>query len=363
MTDGAPGGLRVGIVGGGFMARTHAHAARAAGAHVATILSSAPDRTARAAAELAVPHAAGSLEELIDRVDVVHVCSPNRWHLEQSLAAIAAGRHVVCEKPLATTAADAERLVDAAGSIVGTVPFVYRFHPMAREARARIAAGGIGRVLTLRGSYLQDWLLEPGDQNWRVDPVAGGASRAFGDIGSHLVDLLEFVTGDRVVRLAARTRTAHPERAGAEVRTEDAVAVVVETAGGAIGSLLVSQVAAGRKNALTIEVSGSDGAIAFDQEHPDELWLGGRDVSRVISREALSPDAARLSVVPSGHPMGYLDAFTAFARDTYAAIRGEEPEGLPRFADGARAAILTEAVLAAAASDTWIPVPSEGASA
>ncbi|WP_267899522.1 Gfo/Idh/MocA family protein [Microbacterium paludicola] len=361
VTDGSRA-LRVGIVGGGFMARTHAHAARAAGAEVAAILSSAPDRTAQAAAELAVPHAAASLDELIDRVDVVHVCSPNRWHLEQSLAVLAAGTHVVCEKPLATTAADASRLVEAAGPLVATVPFVYRFHPMAREARARVAAGGIGRLLTLRGSYLQDWLLGPGEQNWRVDPVAGGASRAFGDIGSHLVDLLEFVTGDRITRIAARTQTAHPERAGAEVRTEDAVAVVVETASDAIGSLLVSQVAAGRKNALTIEVSGSEGAVAFDQEHPDELWLGGRDASSVVSRDAaiLSADAARLSVVPSGHPMGYLDAFTGFARDTYAAIRGERPDGLPRFADGARAAVLTEAVLAAAAEDRWIDIPTEG---
>jgi predicted dehydrogenase len=355
----------VGIVGGGFMARTHAHAARAAGAQVTAILSSGPERTALAAAELGVPHAAASLAELIDRSDVVHVCSPNRWHLDQSLAALAADRHVVCEKPLATTAADAQRLVAAAEGVVATVPFVYRFHPMAREARARIAAGGIGRLLTVRGSYLQDWLLEPGDQNWRVDPAAGGASRAFGDIGSHLVDLLEFVTGDRIVRLAARTQTAHPERGGSQVRTEDAVAVVVETAGGAIGSLLVSQVAAGRKNALQIEVSGSAGAIGFDQERPDELWLGARDASSVLAREALSPDAARLSIVPAGHPMGYLDAFTAFARDTYAAIRGERPEGLPLFADGARAAVLTEAVLAAAADDRWIDCPpaDEGASA
>lgn len=353
--------LRAGIVGGGFMAHTHAHAARAAGAEVTAILSSSPERSADAAAELGVPHAAATLDELIERSDVVHVCSPNRWHLEQSLAALAAGRHVVCEKPLATSAADAARLTTAAQGVVATVPFVYRFHPMAREARARVAGGAIGRLLTLRGAYLQDWLLDADDRNWRVDAAAGGPSRAFGDIGSHLVDLVEFVTGDRITRLAARTRTAHAERGGAPVHTEDAVALVVETAGGAIGSLLVSQVAAGRKNALAIEVSGADGAVAFDQEHPDELWLGGRDRSGVLSREAgqLSPDAARLSVVPAGHPMGYLDAFTAFARDTYAAIRGDDPDGLPRFADGARAAAVTEAVLAAASQDSWIDI--EGA--
>lgn len=361
------GALRVGIVGGGFMARTHAHAARAAGAQVVSILSSSPERSALAAHELGVAEAAGSLAQLIDASDVVHVTTPNRWHLEQSLAVVAAGKHVVCEKPLATTAADASRLVEAASGVVATVPFVYRFHPMAREARARVAAGGIGRLLTVRGAYLQDWLLDPSDDNWRVSSAEGGASRAFGDIGSHLVDLVEFVTGDRIDRVAARTQTAHASRGGHAVETEDAVALVASTASGALVSLLVSQVAAGRKNALTIEVSGSDATVQFAQERPDELWIGGREASSVVSRDAaiLSPDAARLSLVPSGHPMGYLDAFTAFARDTYAAVRGEAPDGLPRFADGARAAMLTEAVLASAAADTWITVPAalEGAHA
>ena len=363
MTGGLPGaGLRVGIVGGGFMARTHVHAARAAGAQVVSILSSSPERTTAAARELGVEGEVGSLDQLIEAVDVVHVTTPNRWHFEQSLAVVEAGTHVVCEKPLATTAADAERLVEAASGVVATVPFVYRFHPMAREARARVAAGGIGRLLTVRGAYLQDWLLAASDENWRVSAAEGGASRAFGDIGSHLVDLVEFVTGDRITRIAARTQTAHASRGGQRVDTEDGVALVAELASGALASLLVSQVAAGRKNALTIEVSGSDAALQFEQERPDELWVGGREASSLILRDAaiLSPDAARLSLVPSGHPMGYLDAFTAFARDTYAAVRGEEPSGLPRFADGHRAAVITEAVLAAAASDSWTAVPSVG---
>lgn len=349
-------GLRVGILGGGFMARTHAHAARAAGAQVASVLSSAPERTDAAAHALGTT-AARSLEELLAQVDVVHVCTPNARHVPQALAALDAGRHVVCEKPLATSWADADRLATRASAAgrVATVPFVYRFHPMVREARARVRAGETGRLFTIRGEYLQDWMLGASEQNWRVDPAAGGPSRAFADIGSHLVDLVEFVTADRITRVAARALTAHPERDGDRVHTEDGVAVTIETAGGAIGTLLVSQVAAGRKNALTFELSGADGAIAFAQETPDELWLGRAEQAVTIARNdgILSPDAARLSVVPSGHPMGYLDAFTAFARDTYSSVRGAQPEGLPTFADGVRAAAITEAVLAAADSDRW----------
>lgn len=357
MTAAFPGaGLRVGIVGGGFMARTHAHAARGAGAQVVSLLASSPQSTDAAARALGAAPAA-SYEELLDAVDVVHVCTPNALHAPQAMAALDAGRHVVGEKPLATSWAEADRLAvhAARAGRVGTVPFVYRFHPMVREARARVRAGETGRLFTIRGEYLQDWMLGASEQNWRVDPAVGGPSRAFADVGSHLVDLVEFVTGDRISRVAARALTAHAQRDGEPVRTEDGVAVTLETVGGVIGTLLVSQVAAGRKNALSFEVSGSDAAIAFAQETPDELWLGRADGSVTLAREerVLSPDAARLSVVPSGHPMGYLDAFTAFARDTYARVRGEEPEGLPLFADGVRAASLTEAVLAAAASDRW----------
>ncbi|PZR51997.1 gfo/Idh/MocA family oxidoreductase [Xylanimonas oleitrophica] len=354
------------MVGGGFMARTHAHAARAAGAHVVALTSSSRESAERAARALGVPETAPDVVALARQVDVVHVCSPNAVHAAHALAAIEAGAHVVCEKPLATSAGEAAVLVRAAdeAGVTATVPFVYRFHPMVREARARVAAGAVGRLLTVRGTYLQDWMLDAGADDWRVDPEAGGPSRAFADIGSHLVDLLEFVAGDQVVRLAATIARAHPVRAGRPVLTEDAAAVVVETRGGAVGTLLVSQVSAGRKNALTVELAGTAGAVQVEQERPDELWLGRPEGATVLARDParLSPDAARLSTVPAGHPMGYLDAFEAFARDTYARVRGEEPDGLPRFADGLRAARLTDAVLRAAASGTWVPVDhSEGA--
>lgn len=356
-------GLGVGIVGGGFMAEVHSRAARAAGAQLVGLSSSSASRADAAAERLGIERGYGSLDELVDdpRIGVVHVCTPNALHADQAARVIAAGKHVVCEKPLATTARDARRITEAAAAagVVASVPFVYRFHPMVREARARVAAGESGRLLTIAATYLQDWLLQSTDDNWRVDAAAGGRSRAFADIGSHLVDLVEFVTGDQVTRVAASTRTFVPDRAeNGAVTTEDAVAATVETAGGAIGTLLVSQVAPGRKNRLHVEIAGDAESIVFDQEQPETLWLGRRTGSTVIPRDAeqLSPDAARLVAVPAGHAQGYQDAFNAFVADTYAAVRGESPDGLPVFADGLRAAIVTEAVMDAADSRAWVEV-------
>lgn len=357
--------LRIGMVGAGFMGAVHTRAARTAGAVPQVLAASSPERSREAAAELGYPRAAATPEEVIadPDVDVVHLCTPNHTHLPLALAALGAGKHVVCEKPLATTAADAAEMVQAASAagVVATVPFVYRFHPMAREARARVRRGDAGRLLTVQGTYLQDWLLESDDDNWRVDAALGGASRAFADIGSHLVDLLEFVTGDRIARLDAVVRTVHPERGSTgEVATEDAVAVTVETSGGAIGTLLVSQVAPGRKNHLVLEVAGTEESVRFEQERPEELWLGRRAGSVLLPRDEpqLADDARRLSIVPAGHPLGYQDAFNAFAADTYAAVAGGHPEGLPRFADGLRAAQLTDAVLSSARKGGWVDVPA-----
>lgn len=354
--------LRVGIIGGGFMATVHSRAARSTGAVLAAIVSSTPEKGARAAAELGFERSYGSVDELLadESIDVVHVTTPNATHAPLSLAVIAAGKHVVCEKPLAATVAEGEELVAAAAEagVVATVPFAYRFHPMVREARARVAAGSTGRIVSVHGSYLQDWMLGASDDNWRVDSAAGGRSRAFGDIGSHLVDLFEFISGDRIESLSAITSTIHAERGGKPVETEDLVGVVIRSVGGAIGTLLVSQVAAGHRNGLVLEVSGLDESVRFEQENPETLWIGRRDSAIIVPRDAsiLSPDAARLSIVPSGHPMGYQDAFNAFARDTYAAIAGSPADGTPTFADGLRASRITQAVLDSAESGEWVRV-------
>lgn len=347
------------------MGAVHSRSARAAGARLVAISSSSPERAAHAAAALGIERSeadAGALANA-DDIDVVHVCSPNRDHVGHTLAALGAGKHVICEKPLATTAADAAALVTAAEGAgrVGAVPFVYRYHPMAREARALVADGALGMVLSLDACYLQDWLAAPTDQNWRTDASAGGSSRAFADIGSHLCDLIEFVTGSRIIRLSARTRTVYAERSGAAVANEDIAALVVELAQGALGTLLVSQLAPGRKNALTLELHGAEASVRFEQERPEELWIGRRLGSNLRLRdpEADAPGSARISILPTGHALGYQDAFNAFVADAYAAIGGATPDGMPTFADGLRAAVITEAVLASAATGgAWLDVAS-----
>jgi predicted dehydrogenase len=247
------------------------------------------------------------------------------WGLVEQ--ALRAGKHVVCEKPLATSAtvADAIRLEElaAASGLVGAVPFVYRFYPMVREVRERVRRGEAGRLSVLHGSYLQDWLAREADDNWRVDPGSGGRSRAFGDIGVHWVDLVEFASGQRVVRVNAQLLTVYPQRRGPdgpfEVRTEDSAVVSFETDGGAIGSVVLNQVAAGRKNRFSFSFDGTEASFVFDHDRPEQLWVGGRSESRLLVRSAedLAPAAAAYVTVPAGHPQGYQDCFNAFVADCY----------------------------------------------
>jgi predicted dehydrogenase len=348
------------------MGEVHARAVRAAGGVVARVAASTPERSAAAAARLGAEGAAASAEELLtaDHVDVVHVCTPNALHVPLAERALAAGKPVVCEKPLATTVEDARRLTALAEktALVATVPFVYRFYPTVREARARIADGEAGPLRLLHGTYLQDWLSSRGDSNWRVDPALGGASRAFGDIGVHWCDLMEFVTGHRITRLTGRMLTAFDRRAGdsgsAELGTEDAATVLFETDQGATGAVVISQISPGRKNRLWFSFDGADACFSFDQESPETLWIGGRAHNQILMRgtEAMSEAAARYSVLPAGHPQGYQDCFNAFVADAYAAIAGDERDGLPMFVDGFRATVLTQAVVDAAATQRWVEV-------
>ncbi|MFB7513488.1 Gfo/Idh/MocA family protein [Streptomyces sp. NPDC056144] len=351
--------VRVGIVGTGFIGRIHARAARQAGARLVGVAGADLGSAEEGARALGAERAFASAAELIASglVDVLHVCTPNHLHAPIALAAIDAGLAVVCEKPLATDSATARTMAERAKEkeAVAAVPFVYRFHPMVREARARLA--GLGRVSLVQGSYLQDWLLESTDDNWRVDPALGGPGRTIGDIGSHWFDLVEFVTGDRITKLCAQTSVVVPHRVGSgPVLTEDLATVQFATASGALGSVAVSQVAPGRKNRLFLEVSAASGSLAFDQENPEQLWLGGRDGSRALVRDPLSlSDAARpYSPLPAGHPQGFHDCFDAFVADTYAAIGGEFRDGLPTFEDGARAAQLTDAALRSAHDGGWV---------
>jgi predicted dehydrogenase len=367
--------LRAAIAGVGFIGPIHLRAARLAGARIVGISGSDPDRTRAAAAALEVDRVFESSEALATDpdVDVVHICTPNHLHADLARRALAAGKHVICEKPLATSAAVAAELADLAAraGVVAAVPFVYRFHPVVREARARVADGRSGEIHLIHGSYLQDWLATREDYNWRIDPALGGPSRAFADIGSHWCDLVQFVTGHRITRVSAQTITvfaerlagkanafqrAEGERPRVRVAGDDAVTVMFETDRGAAGTLVVSQVSHGRKNRLWFEIDGVNEAIAFDQEEPERLWIGARDRQEIVVRDParLSPAAARFATFPAGHAQGYGDAFNAFVADAYTAIRdGAAPDGLPTFRDGLVAAQITDAVLASASRRAW----------
>jgi predicted dehydrogenase len=357
--------LRAGIIGVGFMGGVHAHAVHAGGIDLAVVAAGTPEDARNAVTRLRAHRAAATADELLesDEVDVVHICTPNHLHAPLAERALRAGKHVICEKPLATTVDDAARLAALAGDagVVNAVPFVYRFYATVREARARIAAGEAGPLWLLHGSYLQDWLASSAQSDWRVDPSVGGASRAFGDIGVHWCDLMEFVTAHRITRVTATMATAFEQRRGATtVGTEDGATVLFETDRGAVGSVVVSQVSPGRKNRLWFSFDGPQASYSFDQELPDSLWVGGQKMNQIVvrGRETLKPAAVAYVRVPSGHPQGYQDSFNAFVADVYAAVRGDPPDGLPTFADGWRAATITAAVLESARSRAWVDVPA-----
>ena len=376
--------LGVGIIGAGFIGRVHVKAARLAGGRVVGVVDSSLASSEALAHELRIDKVFGQADDLIadPDVNVVHVCVPNYLHAQLVADAIAAGKHVVCEKPLATTSADAARLVDLAASagLVGAVPFAYRYQPMVEEARDRLRRGQIGNIQLVQGSYLQDWLFSPDQGGWRVDDRQSGRSRAFADIGSHLCDLLEWVTGQRITSLVAELDTVTPTRPvgsfhtfvaasdaederdsgvmKVDVNTEDIACVMFRLSEGALGTLTVSQVSAGRKNALRLALDGSAASLVFDGTKPDRLWLGRLDENSEIVRDPafLAPSAERLSTLPAGHTLGFLDSFTALFTDVYAAILGEPAASFPDFNDGLRTVLLTEAVLASAEQRTWVKV-------
>lgn len=363
---------RAGIIGAGFIGEVHARAVRASGGTLTAVADASPDGADAAARRLGAAWGAPSVEALVNSpdVDVVHICTPNHLHAAMARLALNAGKHVICEKPLATNRADAQELTSLARSsgLVAAVPFIYRYYPTVREARARVAAGRGGPIRLIHGSYLQDWLSQAQDTNWRVDPALGGASRTFADIGVHWCDLVEFATGHRITALSARLLTAVQGRVGSSgsertpggqrAETEDAAMLIFETDGGAIGSLVASQVTPGRKNRLWFSIDGADTSMTFDQEAPESLWVGSRDSVNLVMRGStgMSADAQRVTVLPPGHPQGYQDCFNSFVSDVYAATAGDVRDGLPRFEDGLRASVLTEAVLASSASRSWVEV-------
>ncbi|HEY5820438.1 MAG TPA: Gfo/Idh/MocA family oxidoreductase [Propionibacteriaceae bacterium] len=372
---------RVAILGVGMIGEVHRRAAVLAGADLVGVMASSPERSVQVAEQWGVAQAYASLDEVVaSDVEVVHICTPNDSHVPYAVALMEAGKHVLCEKPLGVSLVDAQRAAAAAErtGMVNTIPFAYRFHPMAREMRAQVQSEAFGAVNLMHGSYLQDWLLNPRSTSWRVDSKSGGPSRAFGDIGSHWCDLVEWVTGDRIAELVSTTSITIPQRpvpggttmslAGEggpliDVDTEDTAIIAFRTVKGVVGSAVISQLSAGRKNRLWLQVDGMQRSAAFDQENPEQLWIGAEESTTILLRDPNhgSPEQRRLSRLPAGHVQGYAQCFENYVADSYAAVdahagHGEVPQGLPTFADGARAASICDAMLQSAASKRWVTV-------
>jgi predicted dehydrogenase len=368
-----------------MIGEVHRRAAILAGATVVGVMASTPERSRQVAQEWRVEQAYADLDEVLaSDAEIVHICTPNASHVPYAVALLEAGKHVLCEKPLGVGLGDAEHASAVAErtGLINTIPFAYRFHPMAREMRARIHdEAGFGAVNLVHGHYLQDWLLDPRSTSWRVDPKAGGPSRAFGDIGSHWCDLAEWVSGERITSLVATTSITIKQRPDAtvpsfsavpvdapmiDVETEDSALILFRTARDVAGSAVISQLSAGRKNRLWLEVDGMEASAAFDQEHPEQLWVGTEYGSQLLVRDPNqgSPEQRRLSSLPAGHAEGYAQCFERYVADSYAAVdayngEGECPEGLPTFADGLRAAQICDAMLRSAASKEWVTVGTD----
>jgi predicted dehydrogenase len=373
--------LKAGVVGTGFIGVVHVEALRRLGVEVAGVVGSSPERARAKAATYPLPRVYESLEQLLDdsAVDVIHLTTPNRLHHPQVKACLAAGKHVVCEKPLAMDSAQSAELVELAerSGLVHCTNFNIRFYPQVQEARQRVRSGAVGDVWNVHGSYLQDWLLLPTDWNWRLDPEEGGELRAVGDIGSHWLDLAQFVSGRRVAELLADMHTAIPVRrkptgpvetfttaAGetepVEMRTEDLAHLLLRFDDGSRGSVVISQVSGGRRNHVAFEVDGSDGAIAWNSERNEELWFGhrGRPNETLWRDPSLNTGPVRGSV-PAGHAEGFQDTFKELYRAVYRAVAAGEPgEDYPTFRDGHWENVLADAVLRSNRERQWVEVPA-----
>ncbi|CAN5914659.1 Gfo/Idh/MocA family oxidoreductase [soil metagenome] len=381
-----PNPPNVALIGGGFIGPVHAETLRRIGVPIVGLLELTPEIGRRTADRLGIPKVYNDLDHMLNDPDVgsVHIASPNIVHFEQSRRVLESGRHVLCEKPLAVTSKETTELAALSASRpkqAAAVNYNVRFYPLCHEMKARIARGDLGQLLSVTGSYSQDWLLLPTDYNWRVEPDGATNLRAVSDIGTHWMDLAQFVTGRKIERVLADLATFHPERrkpvGGSEtftgsdaaerptepvrIVTEDYGAVLMRLTDDVRGVYHVTQCQAGRKNRLSLEVSGTEGSMVWDSEDPNRLWIGRRGrPSELFERDPsiMDPTAAHISHYPGGHAEGFPDAFKQLALSLYGWISngasGEPP--FPTFADGDREVKLCEAIAKSAGGRGWVEV-------
>ncbi len=379
--------LRVGIAGVGFIGPAHLEALRRLpGIEVVSIFHPFADEAETKAKDLGIEKFYSEYDEQIgnDNLDCIHVCTPNFLHYEMAKKALEAGIHVVCEKPLATTIKEAEELVALAKekNLVNAVHFNLRYYPIVRQMKRMREKGELGDIYSIIGSYLQDWLFYATDYNWRLEPDQSGESRAIADIGSHLIDILEYVTGLSITAVMADFSTIHKTRkkplkaietysgkmlqpedyADVPINTEDYATVLLRFDNGNKGVVTVSQVAAGRKNQLKIEIAGSKKNIQFNSESPNELWIGHRDdPNAVLMRDPslIDPEAASIVSFPGGHNEGFPDTSKQLFKEVYRAVaEGKQPDApsYPTFADGLRELILCDRILESNRNEKWVTV-------
>ena len=376
--------LGAAVVGTGFIGPVHVEAIRRLGHRVVGILGSTPEKSKTAATALGLPKGFDSLEQLLldPEVDVVHLASPNREHFTQCKKVLAAGKHLICEKPLGMSEMETSELVKlaSASSVVTAVNYNVRFYPMVLDARARIRRGEIGTIFHITGSYFQDWLLYPSDFNWRVLAEFGSELRAVADIGTHWLDTVCFITGLNVESVCADLSTVHPVRnrpvgrsetfSGStlqnhptipvSVNTEDYGSILVRFSNGARGSFTVSQVTAGRKNTIRFDLAGSRASLAWNSEEPNTLSIGYRDKpNETITRDPGLLGTPGYSDYPAGHAEGFPDTFKMLYRAIYADIVNGKSAGpwYATFADGHREVKVCEAILKSHRERRWVEVP------
>lgn len=378
--------IGVGIAGTGFIGPAHIEGLVRNGIHVLGLAENTKELAQTKAAELGIPRAYASLEEMLKdpEIDVVHLATPNHLHYPHAKAALKAGKHVVCEKPLAMTAAESAELVKLAKDtgLVGAVNFNIRMYPLVQHARSLVQSGALGTPYVIQGSYLQDWLLLPTDWNWRLEPDLGGTLRAVADIGSHWMDLMTFVTGLRIQEVYADFKTFLTTRkkptkpletftgklltpedyVDQPIHTEDYASILLHFEGGACGVLTVAQVCSGRKNRLYFEINASKSSVAWDGENPNELWLGHRDgPNQTVIKDPslLSAEGRATASYPGGHAEGFPDTFKQQVKKIYdyifAGDFNKKPD-FPTFADGHYEMLLCEAVERSAKAKAWINV-------
>ena len=380
------GKIKVGVIGTGFIGPAHIEALRRLGSVDVAALAECSDEVARAKAEaLGIEEYYGDYKQIIkdDDIGCIHICSPNYLHYEMAKAVLEAGKHVICEKPLAISVAEAQELVELADKkgMVNAVNFNIRYYPLMRQVRTMVEKGDVGNIFAVQGSYLQDWLFYQIDYNWRLEPERSGESRAVADIGSHWMDLIEYVTGLRIKEVCADFATFHKIRkkplkpvetyAGKvlqpedyedmPINTEDYATVLFRFENDGRGVMTVNQVAAGRKNRLYFEMDGSKQSIAWESEKPNQIWIGRRDGNNEIMMRDPSlvyPETRTLIDYPGGHNEGFPDTFKQLFKEVYAHISGDRsgPASYPTFEDGLREIVLCEKIMESNKNGVWVKV-------